>query len=135
MSTPSRKDRGNKTSQYDDNPRAYVARSGIHGHGLFAREAIAVDDYIGSYIGKATQKDGMHVLWLWNEDSGRWEGIDGKNEMRFLNHSSSPNADWWDCDLYAIRPIAVDEEITFDYGWEDEDEDGHEDEGKGSASE
>jgi len=113
---------GTRQQRYDDNPRAYVARSGIHGRGLFAREAIGVDDYIGSYIGPATQKDGMHVLWLWNEDSDRWEGIDGQNEMRFLNHSATPNADWWDTDLYATRAIARDEEITFDYGWDDEDE-------------
>jgi SET domain-containing protein len=108
--------------RYDDNPRVRVEESPIHGHGLFARRPIAKDEYIGTYEGPATQTDGMHVLWLWNEDNGRWEGIDGQNEMRFLNHSSNPNADWWDTDLYAIRPIARDEEITFDYGWDEEEE-------------
>jgi SET domain-containing protein len=107
---------------YDDNPRARVAESPIHGRGLFARQPIARDDYIGTYEGPSTQTDGMHVLWLWNEDTDRWEGIDGRNEMRFLNHSKTPNADWWDTDLYAIRDIAEGEEITFDYGWDDEDE-------------
>jgi uncharacterized protein len=109
-------------SKYDDNPQAYVARSPIHGSGLFARRDIEVDEFIGSYEGPTTQEDGMHVLWIWNEDSDRWEGIDGINEMRFLNHDSSPNADWWGTDLYATRPIARDEEITFDYGWDDEEE-------------
>ncbi|MDX1625436.1 MAG: SET domain-containing protein [Wenzhouxiangellaceae bacterium] len=106
--------------RYDDNPRAYVAESPIHGRGLFARERIPADEYIGTYEGPATQDDGMHVLWLWNEDAGRWEGIDGRNEMRFLNHSSEPNADWWENDLYALRDIEPDEEITFHYGedWE-----------------
>ncbi len=127
MSKPVRKAAPTE-DHYDDNPRVYVARSGIHGRGLFARAAIEADDYIGSYLGPATQKDGMHVLWLWNEESNRWEGIDGENEMRFLNHSSTPNADWWDTDLYAIRAIARDEEITFDYGWDDEDDE-DEDEG------
>jgi uncharacterized protein len=111
-----------KKKTYDDNPRVRVAPSDIHGHGLFAREAIACDDYIGSYEGPATQTDGMHVLWLWNEDTERWEGIDGRNEMRFLNHSAEPNADWWGTDLYAVRDIAAGEEITFDYGWDEEDE-------------
>ncbi len=109
--------------KYDDNPLAYVASSPIHGRGLFARRRIARDQFIGSYEGPATQRNGMHVLWVWNEERQRWEGINGNNEMRFLNHSSTPNAEWWGTDLYAIRPIARDEEITFDYGW-DEEEDG-----------
>lgn len=106
--------------QYDDNLCAYVAESPIHGRGLFARRPIAKDDYIGSYEGPVTQRNGMHVLWIWNEDSQCWEGINGKNEMRFLNHADKPNADWWGTDLYALRDIAADEEITFDYGWEEE---------------
>ena len=113
---------GYDSSAYDDNPLAYVAGSPIHGRGLFARREIEVDEYIGSYRGRATQTNGMHVRWIWNEARDRWEGIDGKNEMRFLNHSDTPNADWWGEDLYAICPIAADEEITFDYGWNDEEE-------------
>jgi len=109
-----------KNKRYDDNPQAYVAGSPIHGRGLFARHDIQCDDYIGTYEGPTTQENGMHVLWLWNEESKRWEGIDGNNEMRFLNHSSRPNADWWGTDLYATRDIAADEEITFDYGWDEE---------------
>ena len=109
--------------RYDENEKAYVDESPIHGHGLFARVDIEVDEYIGTYEGPATQKNGMHVLWTWNEERERWEGINGKNEMRFLNHSDEPNADWWETDLYAIKPIAQGEEITFDYGWNDEDED------------
>jgi len=106
--------------KYNDNPLAYVADSPIHGRGLFARVAIKKDAWIGTYDGPATRDDGMHVLWLWNDERERWEGINGRNEMRFLNHSSDPNADWWGNDLYAIRPIARDEEITFHYGedWE-----------------
>ena len=109
--------------RYDNNPLAYVADSAIHGRGLFARRAIKPDDYIGTYRGKPTQTNGMHVLWLWNDERERWEGIDGKNEMRFLNHSNEPNADWWGDELFALRPIARDEEITFDYGWDEEEED------------
>lgn len=106
--------------KYDSNPLACVARSSIHGRGLFARTDIPRDEYIGTYEGKTTRKDGMHVLWLWNEKRERWEGIDGNNEMRFLNHSDTPNADWWGDELYAIRDIVEGEEITFDYGWNDE---------------
>jgi SET domain-containing protein len=108
--------------KYNDNPVAYVAKSPIHGLGLFARREIAREEYIGTYEGPTTSKDGMHVLWIWNEDRDSWEGIDGRNEMRFLNHSSQPNADWWGNDLYAIRPIGQDEEISFDYGWDHEED-------------
>jgi hypothetical protein len=105
---------------YDANPLAYVDDSPIHGKGLFARTDIAVDTYVGSYEGPATDDDGMHVLWVWNDRRDAWEGIDGKNEMRFLNHSADPNADWWGNELYAIRPISAGDEITFHYGeeWE-----------------
>ena len=121
MSTPGKK-AGRR--RYDGNPRAVVRSSSIHGRGLFARRAIEKDEYIGSYRGRRTQQDGMHVLWIWNDTRQRWEGIDGSNEMRFLNHSADPNADWWGTDLYAIRTIAEGEEITFDYGWDsDEDDD------------
>lgn len=108
--------------RYDRNPRAVVGASPIHGRGLFAQRAIAQDEYIGTYRGPRTQKNGTHVLWIWNEKRARWEGIDGVNEMRFLNHSDQPNADWWDTELYAVRPIAAGEEITFDYGWDAEEE-------------
>lgn len=106
--------------KYDTNPLAYVADSPIHGKGLFARVDIPEDTWIGTYEGPATKTDGMHVLWLYDEDTGDWEGIDGRNEMRFLNHSARPNADWWDNELYSTRAIERDEEITFHYGedWE-----------------
>lgn len=108
------------SDDYDDNPRAFVADSPIHGRGLFARVDIPADGFIGTYEGPATLDDGMHVLWLWNEDTERWEGVDGRNEMRFLNHARPANAEWYDTDLYALRDIEAGEEITFDYGedWE-----------------
>lgn len=105
-------------SVYQNNPQVYVACSSVHGYGLFARCSIAKGDFIGSYEGTATDTDGMHVLWLYDEESEHWEGIDGDNEMRFLNHSEAPNADFWNTDLYALRDIPADEEITFDYHWE-----------------
>jgi len=108
------------TKRYDDNPLVYVDRSPIHGRGLFARQPIAKDEYLGSYEGRTTRRNGMHVLWVWSEQDECWQGIDGANEMRFLNHSDQPNADWWGTDLYALRAIAQGEEITFDYGWGDQ---------------
>ncbi len=61
------------------------------------------------------------MLWVWDEENEKWVGVDGDNEMRFLNHSGQPNAEFYDTDLYALRNIAAGEEITFDYQWEDDD--------------
>jgi len=107
------------SKKYDTNPRVEVATSAIHGRGLFARKAIANESFIGTYAGKRTQKNGMHVLWIWNEENDRWEGVEGDNEMRFLNHSGHPNAEFFETDLYAIADIKVGDEITFDYQWDE----------------
>ncbi|GAB4183528.1 MAG: hypothetical protein Tsb002_05750 [Wenzhouxiangellaceae bacterium] len=110
-------------SKYDDNPLAYVAASPIHGRGLFARKVIKKGEYIGTYEGRPSKKNGMHVLWVWDEEAERWDGIDGKNEMRFANHADEPNAEFWGDEMYALKKIRKDEEITFDYQWDkDEDE-------------
>jgi len=105
---------------YNNNPLAQVSRSSIHGRGLFARVDIQTDELIGEYAGKATQTNGMHVLWIWNEQTDQWEGVNGDNEMRFLNHSNQPNAEFYGTELYALRKIAAGEEITFDYQWDED---------------
>jgi len=115
-----------------EDERVYVAESGIHGLGLFAKRTLRAGEYIGRYEGESTDEDGMHVLWLWDEQTEQWTGVDGHNALRYLNHSDTPNADWGhpdeelgehggSLDLYALSDIAADEEITFDYAW-DEDE-------------
>lgn len=97
----------------------YVDRSDIHGYGLFANVPIAKGAYIGEYRGTPVKQDGTYVLWL-EDDDGTWSGIDGDSDLRFANHSSSPNAYMDGARLYALRDIAPGEEITWDYGedWE-----------------
>lgn len=106
--------------KYTQNRLACVAESPIHGHGLFARCDISAKSFIGTYDGKITSDNGMHVLWIWDEDTDKWVGVDGDNEMRFLNHSNQPNAEFYDTDLYALHDITAGEEITFDYQWEED---------------
>lgn len=108
--------------RYKQNPKVQVKDSPIHGRGVFARVDIPAFTFIGRYEGEITDEDGMHVLWLYDDEQDQWVGIDGDNEMRFLNHASDPNAEWSDIDLYSLRWISAGEEITFDYGWDDEDE-------------
>ena len=101
------------------NERVRVAVSPIHGHGLFAVRPLQAGQLIGEYDGTRVDKDGIYVLWIEGEPGESWTGYDGKNEMRFMNHADSPNAEMDGLDCYALQDIAVGDEITIDYGWED----------------
>ena len=95
----------------------YVEDSAIHGKGLFAKSDISKGTYLGEYLGPETTENGMHVLWTEDED-GEWIGRDGKNALRYLNHNTKPCAEFDDYELYAIKKIKADQEITIDYGEE-----------------
>lgn len=95
----------------------YTKESGIHGNGLFARNEIKEGDYMGEYDGPMVNENGAHVLWVEKYDEV-WVGRDGKNLLRYLNHSSDPHAEFIGFELYALRDISPDEEITIDYGEE-----------------
>lgn len=104
---------------HDNNPLIYINESDIHGTGVFAATPIKRSTHIGTYEGPVARTDGMHVLWVYEVDSDP-VGRDGKNKLRFLNHSAKPNAEFRGFELYSIRAIKKDEEITFHYGedWE-----------------
>lgn len=104
----------------DIRDRVEVRRSPIHGCGVFALRRFRREAYIATFEGRPTRRDGMHVLWVIDED-GNEVGIEGRNVLRFLNHSSRPNAEFRGPDLYAIRNIQPGQEITFHYGeaWEE----------------
>ena len=99
------------------NDNVKVDRSAIHGRGLFAARRIPPDTWIGNYDGPETDNDGTHVLWIERED-GEVVGIDGRNELRFTNHSEAPNATFLGEELWSLRAISPGEEITFDYDGE-----------------
>jgi SET domain-containing protein len=98
----------------------FVKESPIHGKGCFAARNIKKGEFIGTYEGTSARKDGIYVLWVLKED-GDYRGVNGKNALRFLNHSQTCNSEFEGQDLYAVRRIKKGEEITFDYGeeWED----------------
>jgi SET domain-containing protein len=98
-----------------------VKESAIHGKGVFAVRAILREDHIGTFEGPRVEEDGTHVLWVYDEISDQWYGIKGENDLRFLNHSNKPNAEFNSAgELHALRSIASGEEITIHYGeeWE-----------------
>lgn len=102
--------------------RVKVDRSRIQGRGVFATQRIRPGVLIGIFEGARTRRDGIHVLWIIDEE-GSELGVRGTNELRFLNHSSSPNAELEGLDLVALRNIQAGCEITLDYGeaWRDVD--------------
>lgn len=102
------------------NDRVYVAASPIHGLGLFAARALRAGQLVGVYRGPRVDTDGPHVLWIEDEPGGDWTGYDGRNEMRYLNHSSRPNAEMDGLRCYALRDIPPGDEITIDYGWDEQ---------------
>lgn len=97
-----------------------VKKSPIHGKGVFATDTISKDTLIGTYEGTETYEDGTYVLWCYDEEDALF-GIDGKNDLRFANHSKEPNSIFLGDELIALRKIKPGEEITFHYGedWEE----------------
>ena len=95
----------------------YVAASSIHGAGVFAARKLVKGEYIGTFHGPAACRDGMYVLWVY-EQGGDADpvGRSGRNMLRHLNHASPSNAAFDGFDLYALRAIAHGAEITIDYG-------------------
>ena len=104
--------------EYDKNPLCFVADSAVHGRGLFARDDIPAGTWIGHYESAETKHNGMHVLWVETGKEDEWGGYDGVNELRFLNHDSRPNGEMDGLELYALRDIRANDEITIDYGEE-----------------
>ena len=100
--------------------RVRVARSPRHGRGVFALRRFQPGRRIGRFEGRPTRRDGTHVLWIVDDD-GRAEGMRVTNALRFLNHSSDPNAEIDGLDLYALHNIQPGSEILIHYGpdWED----------------
>ncbi len=92
-----------------------VKPSTIHGQGVFAKRAFAADSFLGNYEGERTVVNGMYVLWV-EYDHGEVVGIDGTNELRYLNHARPANAIFRGHSLFALVDIAEGVEITFDYG-------------------
>lgn len=94
----------------------YAADSGIHGTGLFAQREICEGEYIGTYWGPAAKRNGTYVLWVYDEDDqDNAVGRSGRNLLRYLNHAHPGNTAFDGFDLYALKDIDPDEELTFDY--------------------
>lgn len=116
-----------------------VRGSEIHGRGVYAVKPIKNEDYFIEYVGNLISKDvsekrawkqmakaektGAAAVYIFNL-TNKWD-LDGNvewNPARLINHSCEPNSeavqDGKRIFLQALRDIEVDEEITFDYGFD-----------------
>jgi SET domain-containing protein len=115
-------------------PRLFIARSNIHGLGLFAGEDIEWGCRLIEYQGQLLSKKevnrrqkfydsiGFTCLIQFGDGQGI-DGITGGNESRFINHSPQPNVgafreDKWRIVFYSLEDIAKGEELTFNYGFD-----------------
>lgn len=92
-----------------------VRKSPIHGKGVYAKKKIKGGRKIGTYHGDFVEEDDVYVLWITDEDGNEY-GVNGTSDLKYLNHSFSPNAEFDGDELYALRDIKPGEEITFHYG-------------------
>ena len=95
-----------------------VRRSPLGGRGVFTTEPIRAGEKIGRFIGERTTRNGRHVYWIEYPDG--WRGYRGRGRLRFLNHADRPNSEFDGLDLYALRVIREDDEVTINYGDEHE---------------
>jgi SET domain-containing protein len=111
--------------------RIFRKRSGVHGHGVFARQAITkntrIIDYDGELIRNGPTCDRREerylakgCIWVfrvnraWSRDAAV-----GGNIARFINHACKPNCYFQVIDktiwIRAARNIRKGEELTYDY--------------------
>lgn len=91
-----------------------VKESPLHGRGLFATEYIPEDTVIGWLVAEPAPDhdlDGPYILWV-NGD----KPVRVTCDMRFVNHSDTPNAAYFDdLSVMSIRDIEPGEEIVHNY--------------------
>jgi len=91
-----------------------VKESPLHGRGLFATKLIPADTVIGLLQTETPPEhelDGPYVLWV--------DGVHPRRvtcDLRFINHSSEPNAAYYDdLTVVSLREIQPGEELLHDY--------------------
>lgn len=105
-----------------------VAKSPIHGKGLFSLVFFKKGEVLGKFEGSPAKSDGMHVIYLPCDRKPRWNGLTEKesgiwwkalrieNELKYVNHSFAPNCEAIGRKLVALRNITPGEELTIHYG-------------------
>jgi SET domain-containing protein len=112
--------------------RIQVRRSGVHGKGVFALQAIAAGATIIEYTGEVISwkealrrhphdpKDPNHTFYFHIDDGHVIDAKQGGNASRWINHSCEPNCEADEEDgrvfIKALRDLSPGEELFYDYG-------------------
>ena len=112
--------------------RIQVCRSGVHGRGVFALQALAEGEVLIEYRGEVISwqeaqdrhphdpSQPNHTFYFHVDDDRVIDASVGGNSARWINHSCDPNcyADEQDGRIFitALRNIAAGEELSYDYG-------------------
>lgn len=114
-------------------PWHYVKPSSLHGTGVFAARDIPAGTSIMEYEGKhisnqeademepSDPNNPFHTFFFSLSCGKIIDGGDGGNESRFINHSCAPNCEGHENSagtrvfIVALRDIAKDEELLYDY--------------------
>jgi SET domain-containing protein len=95
-----------------------IRPAGTKGRGVFARQPIAAGQRILALGGRLLMTDQLtHDLLAMQVGDNLWLCSDGALVDDMINHSCEPNAGFTDGEpvLYALRDIAANEEISWDY--------------------
>jgi len=110
-----------------------IRSSAIHAAGCYTTTPIRKGERVVEYGGKRVPKDKADILYqdrfvtyLFCVGNGD-KVIDGFGQAMFINHSCDPNCETQEEDeriyVVAVRDIAADEELTYEYNLYDSDDD------------
>lgn len=113
-----------------------LKKSKIHGKGIFALRDISKGVDIIQYRGEViSKKEGTKRALLQEKNGALYvfslnkkkdiDGMDGGNGAQYINHSCDPNCESLNYDdeeiwIQSIKKIKKGEELTYDYGFDDE---------------
>ena len=115
-----------------DSRRIQTRRSGVHGKGVFAVQAIAEGETLIEYVGEVISwpeaqrrhphdpKDPNHTFYFSLESGKVIDALFGGNSSRWINHSCDGNCEADEeggrVFIKALRNIKAGEELNYDYG-------------------
>ncbi len=112
--------------------RIQVRRSGIHGKGVFALQALKREERVIEYRGEVIDwpealrrhphdpGDPHHTFYFTLDDGNVIDANVGGNAARWINHACAPNCEAEEIDgrvlIKTLRAIKPGQELNYDYG-------------------
>ena len=112
--------------------RIQVRRSGVHGKGVYALQALAKGEQIIEYVGEritwpqalkrhpSNPDDPNHTFFFHLDDKNVIDAGVGGNAARWINHACKPNCEADEVGgrvfIKALRAIKPGDELYYDYG-------------------